>query len=321
MPRKVQNIHDKFIKELLSNREVAESFLREYLPQQVVALLDFGTMIYLNTSYLSKQLQASYSDMVWQISTLESETIRVSVLLEHKSYPDANVAFQMLEYIALGYQTQLKNKQKLELILPILYYHGQEKWHFRSISQHFENLSDEFKTYIPTYTTEFIDLNALNQQQILGLRHGLLRAALLLQQNYYSAEGLNNSIKNILESLNPYLDLNPTEFIFVYMIQNGKLNKVQLEESLKILPPPFSDKIMSIYDELIQEGRIEGIQEGIKRGIEQGIQQGIVKGAEQNRINTILNAFDNGVDLNLIRVISGESMENIKDILRENNRI
>lgn len=305
MPRKVQNIHDKFIKELLSNREVAESFLREYLPQQVVSLLDFQTMTYLNTSYLSKQLQASYSDMVWQISTLENETVRVSVLLEHKSYPDANVAFQMLEYIALGYQTQLKNKQGLELIIPVLYYHGLEKWQFKSISQHFENLPDEFKIYIPNYATETIDLNSLRQEQILGLRHGLLRAALLLQQTYYDAEGLNNSIKNILESLNPYLDLNPTEFIFVYMIQNGKLNKGQLEESLKILPPPFSDKIMSIYDELIQEG------------IEQGIQRGV----KQNRISTILNAFDNGLDLNLIRVISGESLENIKDILKENNRI
>jgi predicted transposase/invertase (TIGR01784 family) len=48
-------------------------------------------------------------------------------LLEHKSYPDTNVAFQMLEYIALGYQTQLKNTQELELTVPVLYYHGQEK--------------------------------------------------------------------------------------------------------------------------------------------------------------------------------------------------
>ncbi|TAF28562.1 MAG: Rpn family recombination-promoting nuclease/putative transposase [Runella slithyformis] len=234
MPKPPTNIHDKFIKELLSNRDVAEAFLREYLPQAVVEILDFKTMTYLNTSYLSKQLQASYSDMVWRIATHHHEAIKVCLLLEHKSYPDPNVAFQMLEYMALGYQTQLKNKQGLELILPVLYYHGQDKWQFKSVSQHFEHLPLPFQPYVPSYKTSFVNLNDLSQAQIMGLKHGLLRAALLLQHHYFDPEKLNNSISNILESLNPYLHLNPTEFIFVYLIQNGRLNRVRLEESLKI---------------------------------------------------------------------------------------
>jgi hypothetical protein len=36
------------------------------------------------------------------------------------------------------------------------------------------------------------------------------------------------------------------------MIKNERLNKAQLEESVKVLPSPFSTKVMSIYDELIQ---------------------------------------------------------------------
>jgi predicted transposase/invertase (TIGR01784 family) len=219
MPKPVNNIHDKFVKELLSNREVAEAFLQEYLPKNIVEALDFKTMTYLNTSYLSKQLQASFSDMVWRITTYDNEAVRVCLLLEHKSYPDANAAFQMFEYMALGYQTQLKNKQGLELILPVLYYHGQDKWQFKAVSEHFEQLPVQFQPYIPKYETIFVNLNDLSHAQIQNLQHGLLRAALLLQHNYFNPEKLNNSIRNILESLNPYLDLNPTDFIFGFFMK------------------------------------------------------------------------------------------------------
>lgn len=151
MLKQHNNIHDKFIKELLSNKDIAEAFLQEYLPKKIVEVLDFKTMTYLNPSYLSKQLQASYSAMVWRISTLNNEAVKVCLLLEHKSYPDANVAFQMLEYIALGYQTQLKNKQRPELIVPVLYYHGQEKWQFKSVKQHFSQLPAHLQLYVPSY--------------------------------------------------------------------------------------------------------------------------------------------------------------------------
>jgi predicted transposase/invertase (TIGR01784 family) len=254
--------------------------------------------------------------MVWRIDTHDNEALNVCLLLEHKSYPDANVAFQMLEYIALGYQTQLKNKQGLELILPILYYHGQEKWQFKAMSAHFEHLPTHFQPYIPKYETVFMNLNELSQSQIQNLQHGLLRAALLLQSNYFNPEKLNNSVRNILESLNPYLELNPTDFIFVYLIQNGHLNKARLEESIKILPTPFPNKVMSIYDELIQEGFERGIAEGIEKGIEKGIAAGIEKGIEK----TVLNAFDNGVSLELIRIITGESPEKIEEILKKNRK-
>ncbi|MCU0340971.1 MAG: hypothetical protein MUE30_13895 [Spirosomaceae bacterium] len=90
----------------------------------------------------------------------------------------------------------------------------------------------------------------------------------------------------------------------------------KLEESIKILPAPFPNKVMSIYDELIQEGFQRGIAEGIEKGIEKGRAEGTEKGIEK----TILNAFDNGIGLDLIRVITGESIEKIEDILQKNER-
>ncbi|TDB66887.1 hypothetical protein EZE20_07110 [Arundinibacter roseus] len=65
---------------------------------------------------------------------------------------------------------------------------------------------------------------------------------------------------------------------------------------------------MSIYDELIQEG----IEKGKAEGVAEGMQKGIEK--------TILNAFDNGISFDIIRMITGESDEKIRDVLKKNGR-
>lgn len=96
MASKINNIHDKFIKELLSDRDVAIAFLQEYLPLEVVSALNFTSLKYQNTSYLSKELKDSYSDMVWSINSVSDEHIKICLLLEHKSYVETHAAFQIL---------------------------------------------------------------------------------------------------------------------------------------------------------------------------------------------------------------------------------
>jgi predicted transposase/invertase (TIGR01784 family) len=319
--KKPKHIHDTFVKQLLSQRDVAQAFLQEYLPPEVVKELDFKTMEYQNTSYLSKNLEASFSDMVWRIGMVDSQMIRVSILLEHKSYADPLVAFQMLEYVALGYKKQLENKQGLELIIPILYYHGKKKFRFKSVKNHFEKLPSIFQPYVPTYETAVVNLHDLSQDQIQSLQNGLLQAAFLFQKSYFDPERLNNSIKNILESLSPYSDLNSISYIFVYMLSNENLKKDILKQALTNLPSTISNKVMSIYDELIQEGIEKGIEQGIEKGRAEGIEKGIEQGIEKGIEKTILNAFSNGFDLNSIRLISGETIEKIEQILKFHKRL
>ena len=102
----------------------------------------------------------------------------------------------------------------------------------------------------------------------------------------------------ILENLQPYLESPIFQFIFVYLLQNKKLDNQQLREQLKALPTSINnEKIMTLYDELI----LEGVEKGIEK--------------------TILNAFDNNINLDTIRIITGETTEKINAILHKNNRI
>ena len=66
------------------------------------------------------------------------------------------------------------------------------------------------------------------------------------------------------------------------------------------LPEPIIKKVMSTYDRILEQGRAEGIEKGIEK--------------------TILNAFDNNIDLKTIQVITGESLDKIKEILKKNGR-
>lgn len=67
-------------------------------------------------------------------------------------------------------------------------------------------------------------------------------------------------------------------------------------------------KSLSLYEELIQKGQKQGIEKGIELG------------AEKKSIQTIINCFDNGLTLDQTRLISGETVEKIKEVLKANNR-
>ncbi len=105
------------------------------------------------------------------------------------------------------------------------------------------------------------------------------------------------------------MESNATDAIFVYMVEGVRFQKKELADAVKILPDTMSNKVMTIYDQLILEGRQLGKKEGIEQGIAQSLQ------------TTVLNAFDNGVEIPLIRLITGETEEKINAILRQNKRI
>lgn len=304
MPNKINNIHDRFIKKLLSDKEIAVAFLEEYLPEEVTEVIDLQSIIYEDTPYLSKNLQSTFADLVWSAKSVNSFEVEVCVLLEHKSYPDNNVLFQILEYLASAYQKQLKSGKELKLIVPVLYYHGKTKWKLPDFKTHFEKHPEVLKKYLPTCKTEFVNLTSLTTEQIMTLQHGMLQSALLIQRHYFDADALNNQIGNIMQSLSPYLEKNLTDFIFVYLIQNGKVNKQQLRKALEPLPTDLNSKVMSIYDELIQEGIEKGIEKGMERGI----------------IQSVLNGFDKGYSVNDLKVIFNLDETQLIAILKKNNR-
>ena len=321
MNTRINNIHDKFVKELLANREVAIAFLSEFLPPELVTLFDFDTLIYEPTSYLNTDLSDFFSDMVWRVDVRGEVEVKISILLEHKSYRDNRTSFQVLEYMALGYLAQLKSGEKVSLIIPLVYYHGHEQWEYQPLSSFFEDLNPIFKRYLPVHATEFVSLLALSNAQIEQLTMGLLQNALFIQKNYRDGGYLLSQIEKILGRLNPYLQNTSFRSIFVYLIQNENIDNQELRTKLVTLPTKLSDAMMSLYDELIQEGIEKGINLGMEKGINLGMEKGINLGMDNTKIDVILKAYDNHLGISTIQMLTDLNEARILEILQEHGRI
>lgn len=189
----------------------------------------------------------------------------------------------------------------------------------------FQGIPPEWQRFIPAYDLIFHDLQKIPVAQIEQLQHGLVKAAMLIQREYAHPDRLREHVARILDSLYPYLDKSGTKSIFVYLVHHLQITYDELVEIEKIIPIENQERMKSLYDHLIERGIERGKEQGIELGKEQGIElgkeQGIEQGIHRERINVVLNAHANGLDLSTIQLITGETLERIQEILKENKRL
>jgi predicted transposase/invertase (TIGR01784 family) len=299
MAKSVNNPHDKFVKEMLSDRELAIDFLQAYLPGDVSALLDIPHMEYANTSFISPELEETFADIVVRIPfKSKSGHAFVSLLLEAKSQPEKYTIFQILSYLANGYATQIKQGGKLHPIVPCVYYQGRQKWKLRRVSDYFEDLPAALQPYLPAFDTIFVSLFDLPEDQIIHLGNALLRAALMVQRYRYDTQSLLKYFIQISSSLEPYIQKNFLVAVSVYILSVTKLSKEEIMEAIQQIPSaPVKDTIMNTYRLIKEEGKIEG------------------------KIEVVLNAYANGLSLPLIANITGLDELEVTRILKEHGKV
>ncbi len=110
--------HDDFIRNILSNKEIAVDYFKNYLPDFVRERLDFSELIQLPDTYLSDDLKNTMSDIVYSCRLKGTEaTVKVSLLIEHKSHPDKYTPVQIGGYIPAYRQAGFllfKNRYKIK---------------------------------------------------------------------------------------------------------------------------------------------------------------------------------------------------------------
>lgn len=92
------NPHDRFFKESFSRPEIARDFLARYLPPTVATLFDLDTLELRKDSFIDRDLQQPFSDLLYQLSLRQGAKVFVYTLLEHKSSVEPLTSFQLLRY-------------------------------------------------------------------------------------------------------------------------------------------------------------------------------------------------------------------------------
>src|SRR5699024_804059 len=109
----------------------------------------------------------------------------ICFLLEHKSYKDRLTIFQISKYIIESWMAmvQKENKKELPLIIPMLVYHGKEKWNLktdlRDMIPGFNDFPKYFRERAPVFKYDLFNVAEYDESdfdKFMGLTAMMLRA-------------------------------------------------------------------------------------------------------------------------------------------------
>ncbi len=287
----VQNPHDKFFKETLSQKKNAVSFLKNYLPKELLKHIIPENIAIEKDSYITDELKEYFSDILYKVELQDGEGY-IYTLFEHKSSPALNVGLQLLEYLLQIWKAKKKNNQDLPVIIPIIVYHGQQDWNIANkFSKQITINAEIFKKYTPQF--EFI-VHDLSQEDIIGTEELKARLKLMKYINSDLQELLENTFKEIIG-----LDIK-SGIIYIFSARNEDEEKI-IYKAQKI-DPKGGNIMKSTAEKLIQKGKEEGKREGKEEGWIEG------------KIEDAKNMLKEGIEINTICKVTGLSKKKVKKL-------
>lgn len=253
-------LHDHFIRNLLANKSIARDYFKNYLPPFISSRLNFATLTQVPDSYLSDDLKKTMSDIVYSCHRKDRKSaVKVSLLIEHKSYSDKYTALQIGGYIFSALQKQARNNEPLSLVIPMLLYHGKGRWQYRTLASLFDNLEEEWKQYLPNFEYIYNDLGMLSDAEMEALNNKFLRASFLALKHGFEKEWIeSNTVQLLILAAQGPRSLQKGFIIYLY--SRGRLK----ETILSSLPGPIKRTVMNTLDIYIEKGRKEGKQDVIR---------------------------------------------------------
>ena len=132
MPQQKNFPHDAAHKAIFGYREMIESLLMDFVPEDFIREFDFSTLEPCDTSFVTKNFTSRLNDMVWRVRWRDTECY-ICVLIEFQSSHDEKMAIRILEYSSLLLNSFIKKQLiksggKLPAIFPIVLYNGDAPW-------------------------------------------------------------------------------------------------------------------------------------------------------------------------------------------------
>jgi predicted transposase/invertase (TIGR01784 family) len=156
------------------------------------------------------------------------------------------------------------------MIIPVIYYHGKTRWKFRPLHQLFNNIPASIHKYIPNFETEMLRVQEYSIPQIHNIAEAKLRAAFLAQRGLHDKMVAIQDYVRVINTLGSYGPGNFLKTFFVYISNIPTFDKEKFIDITNQLTTDMRNKSMTLYDQLIAEGKEEGIIIGIEQGIEKG---------------------------------------------------
>lgn len=278
MKHPVKRPHDKFFKETLGDPEIAKDFLANYLPESLSGKMDLSSLQRQSGSFVDENLQEYFADLLYRVQLSGRESY-LYFLLEHKSYSDPDIALQLLNYIVSVYRHLRKKEKKAKLpaVIPLVFYHGKEKWtlrpEFSALVEDYGELSEEIRRYIPEFSYRLYDMGSYADEEL----RGDLPLLLALRTLKYIFEGEETFLESfvatvrLLESLPEEKErAGRFELLMNYVfLARKEIDLERMKKEMRSISSERGEQLMSMAEKLWMQGKMEGKMEGKVEGLEE----------------------------------------------------
>jgi predicted transposase/invertase (TIGR01784 family) len=302
MAESLTDPHDCFFRETFSRREVAEDFLKNYLPPALVDRIDWPSLAITKDTFVEKALRKHFSDLVYD-ARYGTGKLKIYLLLEHKSHPDPWVSLQLLRYQVRIWELHRKQHpdQKLPPIVPLVLYHGKHHWRIPDrFEALFEAVDTPLQPYLPAFRHELCDLHLPAPEAIRGTV--LNRLILLALKHVFDPQPqrtLAKLLRLVREILNRDTALEMLEVLLRYYVQaSGALDERAIRELIESTVDG-EDTMQTFIDRYIEQGRQQGLSAGKQEGLREGRQQGLLTGKQKGLREGLKKGLEKGLEKGL----------------------
>ena len=304
--------HDRFFKMLFSKRSVAQHYINQFMPKSITEKLDLRTLKIAKDTFIDENLKDHFSDIVytcnWQKEgNKKKQQVKVCLLLEHKSNPSKYPHFQLLRYIVNSWDNDLAQNRKPRIVVPIILYHGKQKWKVKNINNYFDVTPDSpFFQYLPKFDYHLTDLSHYSDKEILNLSGNFLINGLILLKHKRDREYLLKNIEIVFIHIELYQDEEGKSFVksmFIYIFDAFGLTQQLINELIEEIK---KTKPMAhiTFDKFMETKRKEGEVIGIKKEKENSRKKQIA--AQIAVIENILRKFPNLTNLEIAQIAQAD---------------
>lgn len=293
--------HDATFRQFLSQPDIARDFMELHLPAELRAICDLSTLKLESGSFVEDDLRQYFSDILYSLKTSNGDGY-IHVLVEHQSTPDRHMAFRLMRYAVAAMHRHLEAGHKqLPLVIPVLFYTGKRSPYPYSTRwlDEFEDPSLAENLYGSTFP--LVDVTVIPDEEIMG--HRSMAALTLLQKHIHQRDiaTLTDRLATLLMA--DYLSSPQVTALIHYLLQAGEsADSEAFVRELAQRVPQHGDALMTIAQQLEQNG------------IQKGIQLGRQEGRNEGKLEVARTMLQNGLDRNTVMKMTGLTEDDLAQI-------
>ncbi len=281
-------IHDTFAKKSLSRKSIAKDLFETYLPDHVRSLVDFDSLKQEKSDMYGDILGEGIVDLLYSAEFKGNKGyMPIFLLIEHQSSHDEMMAFRIQKYVLRICDEHIRaNKDsKLPLIYPTILWAG--KGPYRASKSFYELFED--KKLAKQFFTDDINVIDVSCIEDYRLRDKYQLGLMLYAMKHIHDKSINDALRYIFDILKDVFrnDFEYAKDVVLYILEKAEGNKDVVYLLCDAAPKNKRGDIMTIAEQLREEGKLQGIDIGKLQGIDigklQGIDIGMEKGMEKGK--------------------------------------